>query len=108
MTQPGDNRSVHIMDIKADLAALRAALSALRIADHDRMHDALLDAEQHAAAAEPDRKHICGALARVLNLAKGANDVAGHMETLKPYVTPLAQWLGSEGHTLTLMVGLGG
>lgn len=137
MSPSGDNRSVHVgrdvigsnivtgsgnrltttthvtvppadtVDAQAELAALREILAKLQTPDHDRLTFACQYAGDLAAEPKPDKKQIAGSLHRALTFAKDANDFAGQVAALAPRVAALASWLGTEGHALLSMPGLG-
>jgi hypothetical protein len=96
------------VDVQAELAALRASLVTLQIPERDKLDRAYQYAEDLAAEPAPDRKQIAHALHRALTFAKDANDFAGQVATLAPRVAALASWLGTEGHALLSLLGLGG
>ena len=96
----------HVVDAKAELAAMREALSGLQVADRGRLDRAFADAEEEAAKPEPDKDYVGNAVGRALKVAKGANDFADQVQALTPRLAALASWIGPAGHALLSLVGL--
>lgn len=94
------------VDIRAELAALRAVLGVLATADAAKIGRALDDAEDEAGKAEPDKEEIGGALDRALEYAEKADGFATVTEKLVPRVKAIAAWLGEHGPRLLRFVGL--
>jgi hypothetical protein len=95
------------VDVKAELAALREALAALqKVPDRGRLDQAMGDAEAEAAKPEPEKKYLGGALERVAECAKTADDFSDHAEKLVPRLAALGAWLGANGHNLLSMLGI--
>jgi hypothetical protein len=94
------------VDPRAELAALHAALAALPMPDRGKLDRALQDAEEEAAKPDPDKAEIGNALQRVLQIAKGANDFAGQVDTLAPRIAALVSWLGPVGRGLLSLAGI--
>ncbi len=94
------------VDIRAELAALRAALEALGAPDAAKIGRALDDAEEEASKAEPDKKEVGNALDRALDYAEKAEGFTAATEKLLPRVRAIAGWLGEYGPRLLKFVGL--
>ncbi|MBV8738352.1 MAG: hypothetical protein JO007_14065 [Alphaproteobacteria bacterium] len=95
------------IDVKAELAALREALAVLqKVPDRGRLDRAMGDAEAEAAKPEPEKKYLGGALERVAECAKTADDFSDHAEKLVPRLAALGAWLGANGHNLLSMLGI--
>jgi len=82
------------VDVRAELAALRGALSALTTQEAGKCVRALDDAEEEAAKAEPDKDEIGNALERALKHARTASDFADQAERIGQRLAPLIAWLG--------------
>ena len=94
------------VDIKAELAALRALLAALQAPDQGKLDRAMADAEEEVEKADPDRDEVGEALERAVKYAKGANSFAENIEKLAPRLAAVASWLGSSGSRLLEMAGM--
>jgi hypothetical protein len=91
------------VDVKAELAALREALAALRkVPDRGKLDRAIEDAVEETAKPESDKQEIGGALERAVKYAKAAGDFTENAGKLLPPLTALASWLGPVGHGLPL------
>jgi hypothetical protein len=95
------------VDVKMELAALRAALAELKeVPDRGKFDRAIEDAAEEIAKPEPDKEEVGGALERVVKYAKAADDFGEHAEKLLPRLAALASWLGPAGRGLLNMIGL--
>jgi len=94
------------VDIKAELVALKAALSQLASEDQRKINNALEDAEIELEKPEPDKDEVGQALTRALNYAEKANGFAEVIDNLRPHVEAAAGWLGKHGYKLLPLVGL--
>ena len=95
------------VDVKAELAALRAVLATLqKVPDRGKLDRAIEDAVEESAKAEPDKEEVGGALERAVKYAKAADDFADHADKLLPRLAALASWLGPVGHGLLSLLGL--
>ena len=94
------------VNIQAELKALREALAQLDSPDRRKIENALGDAEDELTKPEPDKDEIGKAFDRALDYAKKAEGFAKSIETLKPHVTKVASWLGSNWHQILSAVGL--
>ncbi len=73
------------VDVKAELAALREALAALKnVPDRGKLDRAIEDAADEADKPEPDKEEVGGALERAVKYAKAADDFGDHAEKLLP------------------------
>ena len=94
------------VDIRAELAALRAAIEALAAPDARKIANAFDDAEAELDKPSPDREEIGGALERAVRYAKGANSFAEQAEKLMPHIRNAAAWLGTAGAGLLAVLGV--
>jgi hypothetical protein len=95
------------VDVKMELAALRAALAELKeVPDRGKFDRAIEDAAEEIAKPEPDKEEVGGALERVVKYAKAADDFGEHAEKLLPRLAALTSWLGPAGRGLLNMIGL--
>lgn len=94
------------VDIRAELATIRAALAELQAPDRDRLDNALKEAEDEAARDKPRPDEIGDALGRAVKYASRAAGFAAAMDRLRPHVTNAAAWLGTHGSTLLRTLGL--
>jgi hypothetical protein len=97
-----------LVDIQAELAALRELLAQLDSPDRRKIDNALGEAEDEEAKPQPDKDEVGKALGRALDYAQKAQGFAKAIETLTPHVVNVASWLGSHWHTLLAAVGLAG
>ena len=78
------------VDVKMELAALRAALAELKeVPDRGKFDRAIEDAAEEIAKPEPDKEEVGGALERVVKYAKAADDFGEHAEKLLPRLAAL-------------------
>lgn len=96
------------VDIRAELAALRQALSALTSPDTGKMGRALADAEEEAAKPNPDRDEIGTAVERAVKYAKGAADFSKQAVKVIPHLEAISSWLGKAWDHLITTAGAGG
>lgn len=82
------------VDVRAELAALRGALSALTGLEGGKLGRAFDDADEEAAKAEPDKSEMGSALERALKHARTASDFADQAERIGQRLAPLIAWLG--------------
>lgn len=94
------------VDIKTELAALKALLAQLKSEDQRKINNALEDAEIELTKPEPDKDEVGQALNRALNYAEKANGFATAIDQLRPHVEAVAGWLGKHGYKLLPVVGL--
>ncbi len=94
------------VDIKAELAALRAALAQLAAPDARKIENAIGDAEDELQKPAPDKDEIGKALDRAIGYAQKADGFATAAEKLVPRVVQIAGWLGSAGLALLRVFGL--
>jgi hypothetical protein len=94
------------VDLKAELAALRASLADLRVPDRRKLDNALEDAEIEGAKLTPDKEEIAGAVGRVARYAKAADDFSERVEKMAPRIGALAAWLGPLGKTVLGAFGI--
>jgi hypothetical protein len=94
------------VDVRAELAALREALSKLNPPERGKLDRAVQDAEEEAAKPEPDKEEVAGAVGRIVRYAKAADDFSEHSEKLLPRVLALGSWLGTHGLAVLRMVGI--
>jgi hypothetical protein len=104
----GDHNTIHQanrIDLQAELAGLRQALSGLAVPEPGRLTDALDDAEAEAAKPQPDKGAITKFLGRALGAAKGGADFSANVAQIAPRVGALASWLGEHGQSLLSLLG---
>ncbi len=94
------------VDIKAELAALRAALALLAAPDARKIENAVGDAEDELQKPAPDKDEIGKALDRAIGYAQKADGFATAAERLVPHVVQIAGWLGTAGLALLRVFGL--
>ena len=95
------------VDVKAELVALREALAGLqKVPDRGRLDRAMNDVVEETAKPVPEKKYVGGALERVVECAKTADDFSDHAEKLVPRLAALAVWLGANGHSLLSILGI--
>ena len=94
------------VDVKAELAALREALTALAVPERGKLDRAMQDAAEEAGKAEPDKEEVAGALERAVKHAKAAEEFTASAERLVPRIAALGAWLGTHGRRLLAMVGI--
>ena len=82
------------IDLGRELAALRELLAALETPDAGKMERALLDAEEEAAKAEPEKNEIRDALERGSKYAKAADNFSEHAEKIAHRMAALMAWAG--------------
>lgn len=90
-----------LVDIRAEVAALRTELLALNAPDAGKIGRALDDAEEEAAKADPDKEEVAGSLQRALGFAKKAGDFGEHVEKVQALVTRIGGWIGAASPYLT-------
>ncbi len=93
------------VDIRAELAAIRAALAELQAPDRDRLDNALKEAEDEAARPTPRQDEIGDALGRAVKYASRAAGFAAAMDRLRPHITNAAAWLGTHGQVILRTLG---
>ena len=94
------------VDIKAELAALRAALALLAAPDARKIENAVGDAEDELQNPAPDKDKIGKALDRAIGYAQKADGFGTAVEKLVPHVVQIAGWLGTAGLALLRVFGL--
>ena len=94
------------VDIRAELAALRAALASLAASDARKIENAIGDAEDELQKPAPDKDEIGKSLDRAIGYAQKADGFATAAEKLVPHVVQVAGWLGSAGLALLRVFGL--
>jgi hypothetical protein len=94
------------VDIRNELAELRAILATLKAPEAGKLGRALDDAEDEAKKDEPDKDEIGGAVERAVKYAKGASDFGEQVEKLAPRVAAVCGWLGENWHKLLSLVGI--
>ncbi len=95
------------VDLKAELAGLRALLADLRAPDRSKLDNALADADAECAKPHPDKQEIADAADRIVRCAKAADDFSEHAEKIGPRIVAVAAWLGPLGRALLSAAGLG-
>ena len=96
------------VDAKAELAALREALSGLAMPERGKLDRAMQNAAEEADKAEPDKEEVAGAVERVVKHAKAAEEFSANAEKLVPRIAALGAWLGTQGQRVLGMVGIEG
>lgn len=95
-----------VVDIAAELAALRETLNQLESPDQRKIDNALEDAEEELKKSEPDKDEVGKALDRALSYAEKANGFAEAVDQLRPHIEKSAGWLGRNWYKLLALVGL--
>ena len=96
------------VDIKAELAALRAALAQLPAPDARKIENAVGDAEDEVQKPTPDKDEVGKALDRAIAYAQKADGFAEAAGKLVPHIVNVAGWLGIAGTALLKVFGLSG
>ena len=94
------------IDIRAELAALKALLLGLDAEDRQKIANALAEAQSDAAKPQPDKNEIGGALERALGYAGKAADFGEKAGKIATHVQNAVGWLGENWHKLLPLVGL--
>ncbi len=94
------------VDMKSELAELRAALDALQSEHAKKISNALEEAEEEMTKEEPDKEAVGEAVERAMKNAEKSEGFGGIVETLKPVVTKAASWLGNNWHKILRFVGV--
>jgi hypothetical protein len=94
------------VDMKAEVAALRALLGELRSEDRLLIDNAMAEAEHHLGKAEANTDRIGAALERALDYASQAEGFVARLEKIAPHVKGACAWLGKNWHKLLGVVGL--
>ena len=92
------------VDIRAELAALRAALEPLQPPDAGKIERAFADADEELEKPEPDKGEIGRAIERILGYAGKAAAFSTAAATLAPHIAAIAAWLGTGWERLLDMV----
>lgn len=95
------------VDIEAVIAELRALLAGRGGEDSRKVANALDEADDELAKAEPDKAEVAGILTRALGYVKKAGELSEHIEKISPLVTKIAGWIGSVAHYAPLLAVLG-
>lgn len=95
-----------MVDISAEVAALRELLTQLESVDKRKIENALEDAEDELQKLEPGKDEVGQALDRALKYAEKANGFAEAIEKLQPHIEKAAGWLGQNWYKLLAVVGL--
>ena len=94
------------VDIRKELAELRAIFTGLNAAEAGKLGRALDDAEDEAKKDEPDKDEVGGAIERAVKYAKGASDFSEQVEKLTPRLKAVCGWLGQNWYKLLAAVGI--
>jgi hypothetical protein len=94
------------VDIRKELAELRAILATLKAPDSGKLERALDDAEDEVQKDEPDKDEVGGAIERAVKYAKGASDFSDHVEKLAPKLKAVCGWLGQNWVKLLALAGI--
>ncbi len=94
------------VDIKAELAALKEALASLQAPDQKKVERAIEDAEDEADKPEPDKAEVGGAVERALGYAQKAEGFLKVAETIKPHLTAIVGWIGTNYDKILATVGM--
>ncbi len=94
------------VDIRAELAALREALSQVQSPESRKIANALSDAEDEVGRPQPAKAEVGQALQRALGYAQQAEGFTQTLDKLKTPVANIAAWLGANWHSLLPLVGL--
>jgi hypothetical protein len=94
------------VDIRKELADLRAILASLKAPDAGKLERALDDAEDEVQKDEPDKDEVGGAIERAVKYAKGASDFSEHVEKLAPKLKAVCSWLGQNWYKLLALAGI--
>lgn len=92
------------VDIKAEIAEMRAILATLDTPDAGKLDRALADAEDEVKKDVPSKDEIGGAIERAVKYAKGASDFGEHIEKLVPKLKTVCGWLGQNWYKLLASV----
>lgn len=96
------------VDMKAELAALRALLAQLSAPDARKIDNAVGDAEDELRRPQPDKDEVGKALDRAITYAQKAEGFGEAAEKLVPHIVNVAGWLGTAGAMLLRVFGLVG
>jgi hypothetical protein len=94
------------VDIRKELAELRAILATLKAPDAAKLGRALDDAEDEVKKEKPDKDEVGGAIERAVKYAKGASDFGEQVEKLAPKLKAVCGWLGQNWHKLLAVAGI--
>ena len=92
------------VDVKAELAALQELVAMLQ--DRGKLNRALEDATDETGKANPDKEEVAGAVGRIVEYAKAADDFDEHVTKLLPHIAALGSWLGTAGYALLKAAGI--
>ena len=92
------------VDIRAELAQLRALLVKLGGPNHKDTTLRLDVAEAEAAKPKPDKAEVGSNLAKAVSYAKDANGFLEQMNKLAPTLVRVGGWLGEHGAQLLALV----
>ena len=96
------------VDMKAELATLRALLAQLSAPDARKIDNAVGDAEDELRRPQPDKDEVGKALDRAITYAQKAEGFGEAAEKLVPHIVNVAGWLGTAGAMLLRVFGLVG
>jgi hypothetical protein len=94
------------VDIGTEVATLREILAEVNTPDQRKIENALSDANDELAKEEPEKDEIGRAINRAFGYAKNAEGFVDVIEKLKPHITNVASWLGSNWYKILGVVGL--
>lgn len=94
------------VDIRKELAELRAILASLKAPDAGKLDRALADAEDEVRKDDPDKDEVGGAIERAVKYAKGASDFSEQVEKLAPKLKAVCGWLGQNWVKLLALAGI--
>ena len=94
------------VDIRKELAELRAILTGLSAPEAGKLGRALDDAEEEVKKDKPDKDEVGGAIERAVKYAKGASDFSEQVEKLTPRLKAVCGWLGQNWYKLLAAVGI--
>ena len=94
------------VDVRAELAALRELVAKLSLQDRGRFDRAAEDATEETSKADPDKEEVAGAVGRIVEYAKAADDFDEHVTKLLPHIAALGSWLGTAGYALLKAAGI--
>jgi hypothetical protein len=96
------------VDIRAELASIRATLAGLQLqgSDASKVRNALQEAEEEAASPTPRKDEVGKALERAVDYASKANGFAEQAAKLAPHLKAAASWCGQNWHKLLAIAGI--
>src|SRR5262249_33579391 len=94
------------VDARGELQAIERALASLRTEDTPRIERAMQDAKDEVARPAPRKDVVGESLERALTIARQADTFKQFVEKLRPHVTNVTSWLGSNWNRILALVEL--